>query len=80
MSALSSVGRGFRGHSHDHGVCRNILASSREDRHLPLALLDLIIYAACLRPRTLSIEVLQARAPVVTAFISLLNFTGPGLF
>ena len=80
MNALSLVGRGFRGCLHDHGGHYDILAGSREDGCLPLALLDLIVYTACSLPHALSIEVLWARASIVAAFIGLIGFTGLGSF
>ena len=80
MDALSLVGRGIRGHPHDHSYYHDILAESREDGHLPLALLDLIIHMACPCPRALSIKVLWARASIVAAFVGLISFTGHGSF
>ena len=80
MKALSLVGRGFRGHPHDHSGHHDILAGSREDRCVLLGLLDLIIYAAYPRPRALGVEVLRARASIVAAFVSLIGFMGPGSF
>jgi hypothetical protein len=56
MDAFSLVDQGFRGHPQDHGGRRDVLAGLRENGHLPLALLDLIIHTAC--PRALDIKVL----------------------
>ena len=80
MDVLSFIDRGFRGLSHDHGSRRDVVAGSREDGCLPLALLDLIVYTACPLPRALGVEVLRARASVVIAFIGLIGFMGPGSF
>jgi hypothetical protein len=80
MDMLSFIGRGFKCRSHDHGGCPNILAGSRKDRHLPLVLLDLIVYTACPCPCALSVEVLRARASVVATFMGLISFATPSSF
>ena len=80
MDTLPLIGRGFRGHPHDHGSCHDFLAGSREDGRIPLALLDLIIHMACPCPRAFIVEVLRARASIVVAFIGLISFMGPGSF
>jgi hypothetical protein len=80
MDSLSLGNRWVRDHPHDNGGHHDILAGSREDGHLPLALLDLIIYTMCSRPLTLSVEVLRARASIVAVFIGLISFVGPGSF
>jgi len=80
MDMLSLIDQGFRGHPHDHGGHYDILAGSREDGCLPLALLDLVIHTAYPRLRTLNIKVLQARASIITMLIGLISFTGPGSF
>jgi hypothetical protein len=71
VNMLSSIVRGFRDRSHDHGGCHDILAGSREDGRLSLALLDLIIHAVCPCLRALGIEVLRARASVITALVGI---------
>jgi hypothetical protein len=78
MNALSLIGRGLKGRPYDQGGRHDIMAGSGEDRCLPLALLDLIIYSARPCPCDLSIEVLWDRASVVVAFIGLISFMGPG--
>ena len=80
MDALSFIGRRFRVHSHDHGGRYDIVARSREDMRLPLALLDLVVHAACLCPHVLRVEVLRARTSVVMVFICLLSFMSPSSF
>ena len=80
MNALSLIGRGFRGRLHDHGGHCDVLSGSREDGCLPLALLDLIIYTACLCLRALSIEVVRARASIAASFIGLTSFIRLGSF
>jgi hypothetical protein len=80
MYAPFLIGRGLRGHPHDHGGYRDILASSREDWRFPLTLLDLIIHTVCPCPCTLSIEVLRAGASVVVVCVGLISFPCPGSF
>ena len=80
MDTLSFVNRGLRGRSHDHGECRDILVGSRKDWCFPLTLLDLIVHMVCPRWCALSVEVLWARASVLTTFIGLISFTGPSSF
>jgi hypothetical protein len=71
---LSLIGRGLRSHSHDHGGRGDVLASSGEDRHLPLALLDLIVYAVCPHLCTLGVEGRWTKASDIVAFVDLLGF------
>ena len=80
MDMLHLDNRGFRGHPHDHGGCHDILAILREDRRIPLTLLDLIIYMAHPCPRALSVEVLRARAFIIMVFIGLIRIIGPNPF
>ena len=80
MDVLPLIGRGFRGHPHDHGGCHDILAILREDRRIPLTLLDLIIYMARLRPRAIGVKVLRGRASIVATFVGLIGFMGPSSF
>ena len=80
MDVLSLVDRGFRGHPHDHGSYHDVLAGSREDGRIPLALLDLIIDVACPCPCALGVEVWWARTSTGMMFIGLLGFTSLGSF
>ena len=80
MDALSLIGRGFMGYPNDHGYHRDVLAASREDGCLPLALLDLIIHTVCMGPCPLSVEVLRATASIVAVYIGLICFSCPGSF
>ena len=80
MDAFSLASRGSKGCLHDHGGRYDVLAGSREDGCLPLALLDLIIHTASPCPCALNVEVLRARASLVAVLVGLISFTGLGLF
>jgi hypothetical protein len=43
-------------------------------------MLDLIVHTVCPRSLTLGVEVLRARAFVVTVFVGLISFSGRGSF